>query len=95
MGRYVLPIIRFDRIMESFDETLDFFSSTGVPLRSTVAIKLSESRYQFHTLRDEDENGNSPQVSPTGNDEDGNGDPKPVDSANKDSNKKAHGRDGR
>jgi hypothetical protein len=33
--------------MQSFDETLDFFSPEGTPLRATVALKLSEDRYQF------------------------------------------------
>lgn len=37
----------FVGLMQSFDETLDFFSPQGTPLRSTVALKLSEDRYQF------------------------------------------------
>jgi hypothetical protein len=39
----------FIGIMESFDETLEFFSPEGTPLRATLALKLSESRIQ--TLR--------------------------------------------
>ncbi|MGD8587493.1 MAG: hypothetical protein PVG22_01540 [Chromatiales bacterium] len=39
----------FVGVMESFDETLEFFSPKGTPLRATVAIKLSESRFQFRT----------------------------------------------
>lgn len=39
----------FVGIMESFDETLDFFSPEGTPLRATVAIKIAESRYQFRS----------------------------------------------
>ena len=37
----------FVGLMQSFDETLDFFSPEGTPLRATVALKLSEDRYQF------------------------------------------------
>lgn len=39
----------FVGIMETFDETLDFFSAEGTPLRATVALKLTESRFQFRT----------------------------------------------
>jgi hypothetical protein len=37
----------FVGLMQSFDETLDYFSPQGTPLRATVALKLSEDRYQF------------------------------------------------
>ena len=37
----------FVGIMESLEETLDFFSPEGIPLRATVALKLTESRFQF------------------------------------------------
>jgi len=36
-------------LVQSFDETLDFFSPEGRPLRATVALKLSEDRYQFRS----------------------------------------------
>ena len=39
----------FVGIMESMEETLEFFSPEGIPLRATVALKLSESRFQFRT----------------------------------------------
>lgn len=39
----------FIGIMESFDETLDYFSPEGTPLRATVALKLKESRFQFNS----------------------------------------------
>lgn len=39
----------FVGVMESFDETLDYFSSEGAPLRSTVSIKMTESRYEFRS----------------------------------------------
>jgi hypothetical protein len=37
----------FVGLMKSFDETLDFFSPEGTPLRASVSLKLSEDRYQF------------------------------------------------
>lgn len=44
---FVWGTFSFVGIMESFDETLDFFSWEGTPLRATVAIKMTESRFQF------------------------------------------------
>ncbi len=37
----------FDGIIASYQETLDFFSPEGVPLRSTVALSIKEDQYQF------------------------------------------------
>ncbi len=54
----------FVGIMESFDETLDFFSSEGVPLRSTISLKLSESRFQFRTEEAKKANTTTPKLSP-------------------------------
>ncbi len=39
----------FVGIVQSYDETLDFFSPQGRPLRATVALKLAEDRYQFRS----------------------------------------------
>lgn len=36
-------------MVQSFDETLDYFSPEGQPLRATVALKLAESRYQYRS----------------------------------------------
>ena len=46
---FVWGTFAFVGVMESFDETLDFFASEGTPLRSTVSIKMTESRFQFET----------------------------------------------
>jgi Contractile injection system tube protein len=46
---FVWGTFLFVGIMESFDETLDFFSSEGTALRSTVSIKMTESRFQFES----------------------------------------------
>jgi hypothetical protein len=37
----------FIGLVQSFDETLDFFSPEGRPLRATVTLRLSEDRFQF------------------------------------------------
>ncbi|ACE85729.1 hypothetical protein CJA_3050 [Cellvibrio japonicus Ueda107] len=46
---FIWGSFKFVGIMESFDETLDFFSREGMPLRATVSIKMSESRFQFES----------------------------------------------
>ena len=46
---FVWGTFAFVGVMESFDETLDFFAPEGTPLRSTVSIKMTESRFQFET----------------------------------------------
>lgn len=54
-------------LVESFEETLDFFSPKGRPLRATVALKLKEDRYQFRSNdRDALAAAQSPQLSFTG-----------------------------
>lgn len=39
----------FVGLMESFEETLDFFAPEGIPLRATLSVKLSEDRFQFRS----------------------------------------------
>jgi hypothetical protein len=70
----------FVGIMESFDETLDFFSSEGTPLRATVSLKLSESRFQFMGKDAADTKQNTPQLSSRGRNT-------PVNDANKEAGK--------
>jgi hypothetical protein len=38
---------QFVGLVESYNETLDFFSASGVPLRATVSMSLKESRYKI------------------------------------------------
>lgn len=54
-------------LVQSFDETLDFFSPEGRPLRATVSLKLSESRYQFRNRAVNQAARQTPQLTPTGN----------------------------
>ncbi|MEW5755351.1 MAG: hypothetical protein AB1810_03530 [Pseudomonadota bacterium] len=40
---------QFIGLVDSFEETVDFFSPKGRPLRATVSLKLKEDRYQFRS----------------------------------------------
>lgn len=72
-------------LVESFEETLDFFSPEGRPLRATVALSLKEDRYQFRNREVEQAARETPTLTPTGNadssddtdSEDGNGAQRP------------------
>ena len=45
--RIIWGAFSFDGVMDSMDETLDFFSSDGYPLRSTIAITVSRQEIQY------------------------------------------------
>lgn len=53
-------------LVQSFDETLDFFSPEGRPLRAVVSLKLSEDRYQFRNRDVAQAARNTPSLSSTG-----------------------------
>jgi len=53
-------------LVQKFDETLDFFSPEGRPLRATVSIQLSEDRYQFRNREVAQQERNAPSLSSTG-----------------------------
>lgn len=58
----------FVGMVQSYDETLDFFSPKGRPLRATVSLKLSEDRYQFRSNDSAARDANqTPTLSFTGN----------------------------
>jgi len=40
----------FTGMVANMNETLDYFSSDGVPLRATVSLTLKEDRFQFQTF---------------------------------------------
>ena len=40
----------FTGMVASMNETLDYFSADGVPLRATVSLTLKEDRFQFQTF---------------------------------------------
>lgn len=52
----------FVGIMESFEENLEFFSPQGIPLRASVALKLSESRFQYRTEEEREADRNEATV---------------------------------
>lgn len=54
-------------LVESFEETLDFFSREGTPLRATVSLKLKEDRYQFRNRDAEAAEQETPTLTATGN----------------------------
>jgi hypothetical protein len=49
--RFVWGSFQFDGIMDSLEETLDFFSSEGKPLRATLNLSLSQQRITEFTFR--------------------------------------------
>ena len=64
---YVPPGIRFswgsflfEGVMDSMDETLEYFSDDGRPLRATVSIALSRQEITFIRPNPVDATGNSP-----------------------------------
>lgn len=65
--RFQWGAFAFIGVMSNFDETLDFFSPEGQPLRSTVAIKLSEDRYQHLGESREAAERETPTLTATGN----------------------------
>lgn len=60
---FVWGAFAFVGIMESMDETLDFFSSEGMPLRATVSLKLNESRFQYLSTDAADAQQTTPSIS--------------------------------
>jgi hypothetical protein len=58
-GKFVPPATRFlwgsfqfDGIMESLEESLEFFSSEGKPLRASMSLNLSQQKITKFTFRD-------------------------------------------
>ena len=50
----------FEGVMDSMDETLEYFSDDGRPIRATVAISLSRQEITFTRPNPVDATGNSP-----------------------------------
>lgn len=49
--RFVWGSFQFDGLMDSMDESLEFFSSEGKPLRASVSIALSQQKIQKFVFR--------------------------------------------
>lgn len=57
----------FDGLMQSYAETLDYFSPDGVPLRATLSLTLAEDRFQHFSLPGEPPLARTPpQFAPAG-----------------------------
>ena len=48
--RFQWGAFAFVGMLSGYNETLDFFSPEGIPLRATLALTFKEDRYQFETL---------------------------------------------
>ncbi|GGO76227.1 hypothetical protein GCM10011348_02930 [Marinobacterium nitratireducens] len=59
----------FVGMVENYEETLDYFSKEGRPLRAKVVLRLKEDRYQFRQRSDgvAAAQQDTPTLSPTGN----------------------------
>lgn len=62
--QYVPPAVRFlwgsfqfDGIMESLEESLEFFSSEGKPLRASITLNISQQKIQEFAFRDTGQTG--------------------------------------
>jgi hypothetical protein len=49
--RFDWGTFQFDGVMDSVDETIDFFSEDGVPLRATVGVSISKQEIKFDSSR--------------------------------------------
>ncbi len=50
---------KFVGVVDSFRQTMDFFSANGVPLRASVALSMTQPNYQFDQHGSTDDNGNA------------------------------------
>jgi len=58
--RFVWGSFLFEGIVESMDESLEFFSEEGKPLRSKIALNVAQQEIQFKFNAPEDNNGKTP-----------------------------------
>lgn len=58
--RFIWGTFKFDGVIESLNENLEFFSDDGKPLRAKVSISISSFEYQFQFQKSE----SGPPVSP-------------------------------
>lgn len=66
--RFQWGAFTFTGMVSSYNETLDYFSPEGVPLRATLALTLKEDRYQFDVLDVKNDPRNFPSFAPGGED---------------------------
>src|SRR5262245_2252922 len=61
--RFLWGSFLFEGVMESMDETLEFFSAEGRPLRAKVAVAITSQDIQFK-IKELADGGNVPGTSP-------------------------------
>jgi len=66
--RFQWGAFAFVGMLSSYNETLDFFSPEGIPLRATLALSFKEDRYQFETLAVTAAKREQPTFAPGGDD---------------------------
>jgi contractile injection system tube protein len=49
--RFLWGSFQFDGVMDSLNESLEFFSNEGIPLRASISISLSQQKIQQVTFR--------------------------------------------
>ena len=64
--RFQWGAFAFVGMVQSYDETLDFFSPTGTPLRATLSLKLTEDKFQFITNAATKAARNTPKLTSSG-----------------------------
>ncbi|HEU4583858.1 MAG TPA: hypothetical protein VFS67_36625 [Polyangiaceae bacterium] len=62
--RFAWGAFAFDGMITTYNETLDFFSPEGTPLRATLALQLTEDDFQFTTNAARDAARTEPKFTP-------------------------------
>lgn len=62
--RFIWGTFQFDGIMESLEESLEFFSPEGVPLRASVSLGLTQQKIEFKRAKGEAAGTGTPGTSP-------------------------------
>ena len=64
--RFLWGSFQFDGIVEAMEETLEFFSSEGRPLRASIGLTLTQQKISKFVFRDTSPPGGSADGDPTG-----------------------------
>lgn len=62
--RFIWGTFQFDGIMESLEESLEFFSPEGVPLRASVSLGLTQQKIEFKRAPGQPPGAGAPGTSP-------------------------------